>query len=50
MSSPVDLYNNVYGDFASEAEASVRKAAYGEDLGQSSWLTGDEWLTFAHLA
>lgn len=45
--APIDLYNNVYGDFASEAEASVRKAAYGEDLGQSSWLTADEWLTFA---
>lgn len=47
MPTPVDLYNNVYGDFASEAEASVRKATYGEDLGQSSWLTADEWLTFA---
>jgi SAM-dependent methyltransferase len=47
VTTPVDLYNNVYGDFASEAEASVRKATYGEDLGQSSWLTAAEWLTFA---
>lgn len=46
-SSSVDLYNNVYGDFASEAEAAVRQAAYGEDLGQSSWLTAREWLEFA---
>ena len=47
MSSSVNLYDNVYGDFASDAEASVRREAYGEDLGQSSWLTAPEWLHFA---
>jgi SAM-dependent methyltransferase len=46
-SSTVDLYNNVYGDFASLAEAAVRREAYGEDMGQSSWLTATEWLGFA---
>jgi SAM-dependent methyltransferase len=46
-SGPVDLYNNVYADFASEAEVAVRKSTYGEDLGQSSWLTAREWLEFA---
>lgn len=45
--SAVNLYDNVYGDFASAAEAAVRREAYGEDLGQSSWLTSDEWLRFA---
>ena len=45
--SSVDLYDNVYGDFASNAELAVRREAYGEDLGQSSWLTAREWLTFA---
>jgi len=45
--SPIDLYDNVYGDFASSAEAAVRRETYGEDLGQSSWLTGSEWLGFA---
>ncbi|MEO7477598.1 MAG: methyltransferase domain-containing protein [Gemmatimonadales bacterium] len=45
--TPVDLYNNVYADFGSTAEAAVRQAAYGEDVGQSSWLTADEWLAFA---
>ena len=35
----VNLYDNVYGDFASDAESAVRREAYGEDLGQSSWLT-----------
>jgi SAM-dependent methyltransferase len=43
----VDLYNNVYADFASRAEAAVRQETYGEDLGQSSWLTAREWLEFA---
>ena len=43
----VNLYDNVYGDFASGAEAAVRRDTYGEDLGQSSWLTADEWLGFA---
>ena len=43
----VNLYDNVYGDFASAAEAAVRRETYGEDMGQSSWLTADEWLRFA---
>ena len=43
----VNLYDNVYGDFASSAESAVRQDAYGEDLGQSSWLTAREWLEFA---
>jgi SAM-dependent methyltransferase len=43
----VNLYDNVYGDFGSSAEIAVRREAYGEDLGQSSWLTAEEWLEFA---
>jgi SAM-dependent methyltransferase len=43
----VNLYDNVYADFASSAEFAVRQEAYGEDLGQSSWLTAREWLEFA---
>ena len=43
----VNLYDNVYADFASVAEVAVRQEAYGEDLGQSSWLTAPEWLGFA---
>ncbi len=45
----VNLYDNVYGDFGSSAEAAVRRETYGEDLGQSSWLTAREWLEFADL-
>ena len=43
----VELYDNVYADFASSAEAAVRQETYGEDLGQTSWLTAGEWIRFA---
>ena len=43
----VNLYDHVYGDFGSSAESAVRRETYGEDLGQSSWLTAKEWLGFA---
>jgi SAM-dependent methyltransferase len=43
----LNLYDNVYSDFAGNVENAVRREAYGEDLGQSSWLTADEWLGFA---
>jgi SAM-dependent methyltransferase len=47
--SSVELYGHVYGDFASTAETAVRRETYGEDIGQSSWLTALEWLEFADL-
>lgn len=47
MFAPVDLYNNVYADFAGHAEAAVRQRAFGEDIGQSSWMTAADWLRFA---
>jgi SAM-dependent methyltransferase len=50
MSEAVDLYNNIYGDFGSRAEAAVRHHAFGEDIGQSSWITAGEWLRFADRA
>ena len=47
MTQAVNLYDNVYGDFTGSAEVAVRRETYGEDLGQSSWLTAGEWLGFA---
>jgi len=46
----IDLYDNVYGDFTSLAETQVRRAAFGTDIGQSSWLTAQDWLRYADLA
>lgn len=48
--SDVDLYNNVYGDYASRAETAVRRDAFVEDIGQSSWITATDWLGYADLA
>jgi SAM-dependent methyltransferase len=46
----VDLYDNVYGDYASRAETAVRRDAFVEDIGQSSWITAADWLGYADLA
>ena len=40
MSLSVDLYGTAYGNFATDALAQVRRDTYGEDFGQSSWVTG----------
>jgi len=50
VSQPVDLYNHVYADFTSDAEAAVRRDAFGDDIGQSSWMTAGDWLRFADAA
>jgi len=47
MADSVDLYSNVYASFDTRAEAAVRARAFGEDIGQSSWMTAAEWLRFA---
>jgi SAM-dependent methyltransferase len=38
----VDHYSAHYRDFAADVYAEVRRAAFGEDVGQNSWLTLDE--------
>lgn len=35
-------YNANYGNFQTELYAQIRKEAFGEDIGQNSWLTSDE--------
>jgi len=49
MPSSVDLYGTAYGNFATRAVEEVRKETYGEDFGQSSWVTGDEYRRFFQL-
>ena len=39
---PVRHYDAHYAQFASELYAEIRSAAFGEDIGQNSWLTADE--------
>ena len=46
MSKQVDLYNSTYGNFEEQVLAEVRKETYGEDIGQNSWITTDEYDQF----
>jgi len=46
MSKQVDLYNSTYGNFHAEVLAKIRRETYGEDIGQNSWITTDEYDTF----
>jgi SAM-dependent methyltransferase len=39
---PAGHYNANYGNFQTELYAQVRREAFGEDIGQNSWLTSDE--------
>jgi SAM-dependent methyltransferase len=40
--NPVDLYDNAYSNYAADVYRQVRLATYGEDLGQTSWVTSEE--------
>ena len=42
VSNPVDLYDTSYGHYAACLYEEVRKETYGEDIGQTSWMTADE--------
>src|SRR5215212_6732682 len=46
MSNQVDLYNSTYGNFKAQVLAAIRQETYGEDIGQNSWITTDEYDTF----
>jgi len=41
-----DFYDSSYQNFAAELYADVRHEAFGDDLGQNSWLTADELERF----
>lgn len=42
MSNKVDLYNGAYGNYEAELYRQIRIETYGEDLGQTSWVTTEE--------
>jgi hypothetical protein len=39
---PSGHYNANYGSFQTELYTQIRHEAFGEDIGQNSWLTSDE--------
>lgn len=44
-----DHYSAQYDQFAAGVHESVRRAAFGEDIGQNSWLTVDELERFGRM-
>jgi SAM-dependent methyltransferase len=42
MPAPIDLYDSAYGNYAADVYRQIRLATYGEDLGQTSWVTNEE--------
>jgi ubiquinone/menaquinone biosynthesis C-methylase UbiE len=46
MSQSSNFYNLTYGNFANPVLAEIRQETFGEDIGQNSWLTADEYRQF----
>jgi SAM-dependent methyltransferase len=46
MTQRTDLFDSTYSHFAEPVLAAVRAAAFGQDIGQNSWLTVDEYDRF----
>src|SRR6266550_4659240 len=46
MRPPVRHYDASYGNFQSDLYAEIRREAFGDDIGQNSWLTAAELDTF----
>ena len=42
MAAKVDLYNSAYGSYEADVYRRIRTATYGEDFGQTSWVTTEE--------
>lgn len=42
MPAKVDLYDNAYANYGAEVYRQIRVETYGEDLGQTSWVTSEE--------
>ena len=52
MSQPEGRYSTTYSLFDDPVSAQLRQDIYGEDIGQNSWLTADEyraWLAWLDL-
>src|SRR3954462_3240903 len=46
MDSNVDLFYNTYANFDEQVLAAIREEPFGQDIGQNSWLTADEYERF----
>jgi ubiquinone/menaquinone biosynthesis C-methylase UbiE len=46
MNASVDLFYNAYANFNEQVLAAVREETFGQDIGQNSWLTAEEFERF----
>jgi cyclopropane fatty-acyl-phospholipid synthase-like methyltransferase len=46
MPQRFEVYDRTYGRFSGAVQAAIRRETFGEDIGQNSWLTVDEYHTF----
>ena len=49
MPEKVDYYNTAYDNFAEDVVRQVRAESFGEDLGQTGWMTAAEYRGFLKL-
>jgi SAM-dependent methyltransferase len=49
MPERVDYYDTTYGSFGSDVMQQIRRETYGDDIGQNSWLTADEFRQFFEM-
>lgn len=47
MNRKVDLFDSTYSHFEVEVLARIRRKTFGEDFGQNSWTTADEYRRWA---
>jgi SAM-dependent methyltransferase len=47
MNRKIDLFDSTYSHFEAEVLARIRGKAFGEDFGQNSWTTADEYRHWA---
>lgn len=46
MDDSIDLYGKAYGAFLGNVSEQTRREAYGEDIGQNSWLLADAYRRY----
>jgi SAM-dependent methyltransferase len=47
MNRKVDLFDSTYSHFEADVLARIRRKTFGEDFGQNSWTTADEYRLWA---
>jgi SAM-dependent methyltransferase len=50
MTEKVDLYNSAYRNYGAETYRQIRLETYGQDLGQTSWMTTEESREIPRIA